>query len=61
MAYWQTDSRIEDGTPLRDLEKKVHFLMQLLATNGIITDGGNNNSTLDPTIAADYTEISNSD
>lgn len=61
MAYWQTDPRIEDGTPLRDLEKKVHYLMQLLASNGIIIDGGNNNSDLDPSIATDYDEVANSD
>lgn len=37
MSLWDRDSRIEDGTALRDLEKKVHFLMVQLAQNDILT------------------------
>jgi hypothetical protein len=38
MAYWEHDSRIEEGTALRDLEKKVHYLMHLCANAGIAVD-----------------------
>ena len=38
MAFWQHDSRIEEGTALRDLEKKVHYLMHMLANAGIAVD-----------------------
>lgn len=33
--YFQKDSRIEDNTPLRDLEKKVHYLLQMLSDAGM--------------------------
>lgn len=38
MTFWQRDSRIQDGTALRDLEKKVHYLMHVCANNGIAVD-----------------------
>jgi|APCry1669189000_1035189.scaffolds.fasta_scaffold265053_2 hypothetical protein len=38
MAFWQHDERIEEGTALRDLEKKVHYLMHVLANAGIAPD-----------------------
>jgi hypothetical protein len=36
--FWQHDSRIEDDTALRDLEKKVHYCMYMLAQAGIALD-----------------------
>ena len=36
--FWQHDERIEEGTALRDLEKKVHYLMHVLANAGISVD-----------------------
>ena len=45
MAFWQHDPRIEDGTALRDLEKKVHYLMHLCANNGIAIDWRNEQFT----------------
>lgn len=41
MAFWQHDERIEEGTALRDLEKKVHYLMHVLANAGIAIDWRN--------------------
>lgn len=41
--YWKRDDRIDEGTALRDLEKKVHYCMMMLANAGIAVDasGGN--------------------
>ena len=39
---WTRDNRIDDNTSLRDLEKKVHFLMSALCNAGIITTRGGN-------------------
>jgi hypothetical protein len=36
--FFKHDTRIEDGTALRDLEKKVHWLMYQLAQAGIALD-----------------------
>lgn len=36
--FWKHDERIEEGTALRDLEKKVHYLMHTLANAGIALD-----------------------
>jgi len=37
MSLWDRDNRIEEGSALRELEKKVHFLMVQLAANDILT------------------------
>ena len=36
--FFKHDDRIEEGTALRDLEKKVHWLMFQLAQAGIALD-----------------------
>lgn len=36
--YLQRDSRIEDGTPLRDLEKKLHWALYQLSQAGLLKD-----------------------
>jgi hypothetical protein len=36
--FFKRDPRIEDGTPLRDLEKKLHWTMFQLAQAGIALD-----------------------
>ena len=36
--FFAHDERIEDNTALRDLEKKVHWLMYQLAQAGLATD-----------------------
>jgi hypothetical protein len=36
--FFAHDERIEDGTALRDLEKKVHWLMYQLAQAGLALD-----------------------
>lgn len=36
--FWKHDPRIEDGTALRDLEKKVHYCMYMLAQAGMALD-----------------------
>ena len=58
MTLWDRDSRIEDGTALRDLEKKVHFLMVQLAQNDILTI---NTSSVNPSdeINEDANEVLN--
>ena len=39
--FWKHDPRIEDNTALRDLEKKVHYCMYMLAQAGIAVDATN--------------------
>jgi hypothetical protein len=36
--FFKRDPRIEDGTPLRDLEKKVHYLIHMCALAGVAVD-----------------------
>ena len=36
--FWKHDERIDEGTALRDLEKKVHYCMFMLAQNGMALD-----------------------
>jgi hypothetical protein len=45
MTFWQHDDRIAEDTALRDLEKKVHYLMHVLANNGIAVDWRNEQFT----------------
>jgi hypothetical protein len=58
MSLWDRDSRIEEGTALRDLEKKVHFLMVQLAQNDILTI---NTSSVNPSddLNTDANEVLN--
>ena len=54
---WAKDDRIEDGTSLRDLEKKVHFLMSVLCNAGIISTRGGNQMDVSNDITADGDEV----
>ena len=36
MPYFQQDPRIEDHTAVRDLEKKLHWCMQMLFDAGLV-------------------------
>jgi hypothetical protein len=36
--FFAKDPRIEDGTPLRDLERKLHWVMYQMAQAGIALD-----------------------
>ena len=45
MTYWRHDERIDENTPLRDLEKKVHYLMHMCANAGIAIDWRNEQFT----------------
>jgi len=36
--FFRHDPRIDDATALRDLEKKVHWLMYQLANNSLLSD-----------------------
>jgi len=55
--FWACDDRIEDGTAMRDLEKKVHFLMQQLMGQGIIGTRGGNAADVPTDIDADANEV----
>jgi hypothetical protein len=39
--FWKHDERFEEGSALRDLEKKVHYCMYMLAQAGIALDATN--------------------
>jgi hypothetical protein len=36
--FFARDPRIEDGTPLRDLERKIHWIMYQMAQAGLALD-----------------------
>ena len=36
--FLKRDPRIEEGTALRDLEKKVHYLLQMMSDAGLAVD-----------------------
>jgi len=55
--FWSRDSRIEEGTALRDLEKKVHFLMQQMLGSGIVSTRGANCTDVPNDIDADGNEV----
>lgn len=55
--FWGCDDRIEDGTALRDLEKKVHFLMQQLMGDGVICTRGGNAADVPSDIDNDGNEV----
>jgi hypothetical protein len=54
---WGRDDRIEDGTSLRDLEKKVHFLMQICINSGLINTRGGNQMDVPDEIDEDGNEL----
>jgi len=54
---WARDDRIEDGTSIRNLEKKVHFLMSVLCNSGIIATRGGNQMDVPDDITADGDEV----
>ena len=54
---WAKDNRIDANTSLRDLEKKVHFLMSTLCGAGIITTRGGNQMDVPDDITADGNEV----
>ena len=54
---WARDNRIDDSTSLRDLEKKVHFLMSVLCNAGIISTRGGNQMDVPDDITADGDEV----
>ena len=45
MTYWAHDERIDENTALRDLEKKVHYLMHMCINAGIALDWRNEQFT----------------
>jgi hypothetical protein len=60
--FFTHDTRIEDGTALRDLEKKVHYLMSMLSNAGMLNDRFGNNAVVpddlnDNTVAQDAVEV----
>ena len=54
---WAKDNRIDANTSLRDLEKKVHFLMSALCNAGIITTRGGNQMDVPDDITKDGDEV----
>ena len=56
--FWGRDDRIEEGTALRDLEKKVHFLMCQMS--GSLTTRGGNNVDIPDDMSDDSNEVGNS-
>jgi hypothetical protein len=50
--FFAHDPRIDEGTALRDLEKKVHYLMQMLSDAGLLNSRYNNAITLPDDINA---------
>lgn len=54
---WSRDDRIEPDSAMRDLEKKVHFLMQQLMGAGIITTRGGNAADVPTDIDNDGNEV----
>jgi len=55
--FWSRDERIEDGTALRNLEKKVHFLMQQMLGSGIVATRGANCTDVPQDIDDDGNEV----
>jgi hypothetical protein len=58
--FWGKDDRIEDNSAMRDLEKKVHFLMQQLLNSGIVGSRGGNSPNVPNDIDADGNEVGSS-
>jgi len=55
--FWACDDRIDPDSAMRDLEKKVHFLMQQLMGAGIINTRGGNAADVPNDIDADGNEV----
>jgi len=56
--FWARDDRIDPDSAIRDLEKKVHYLMQQLMGAGIINTRGGNSPNVPDDIDADGNEVS---
>ena len=54
--YFERDTRLEEGTPIRDLEKKVHFLLAAMGAAGMLQE----NVDISDEVYADFSEIQNS-
>jgi hypothetical protein len=54
--YLDRDPRLEEGTALRDLEKKIHFLLAAMGSAGMLQE----NVDLSDEVYADFSEIQNS-
>jgi len=55
--YWARDPRIDPDSAIRDLEKKVHYLMQQLMGAGIINTRGGNAADVPDDIDDDANEV----
>lgn len=55
-GFWERDDRIQDET-VRQLEKKVHYLMATLLNAGIVTDFSGNGLTAPDSIQQDADEV----
>ena len=55
--FWARDDRIDPDSAMRDLEKKVHFLMQQLMGAGIICTRGGNSADVPNDIDTDGNEV----
>ena len=56
-GFWERDDRIQDET-VRQLEKKVHYLMAALLNAGVITDPSGGGLTPPDDITEDGDEVS---
>jgi hypothetical protein len=55
-GFWERDDRINDET-VRQLEKKVHWLMAALLNAGVVTDPTGGGLTPTDDITADADEV----
>ena len=55
--FWARDERIDPDSAVRDLEKKVHYLMQQLMGAGIIATRGGNQADIPKDIDDDGNEV----
>jgi hypothetical protein len=45
--FWERDTRIDPDSAIRDLEKKVHFLMSIVCNNQLVMNGADCVSSTD--------------
>ena len=58
--FFARDSRIDQDSALRDLEKKVHYLIAALAANEMLLDATTNNVPgAPPEVMGDAQEVAN--
>jgi hypothetical protein len=58
--FFARDSRIDQDSALRNLEKKVHYLIAALAANGLLLDPTTNNVSGAPAeVMGDAQEVAN--